>query len=353
MKKIVTSLVAILFVNSCPAQTTPGLTYFHLPVTAEKEYLPVDAFVAIRYFGTDSAKLKNYTGTNKEITMLSSIFSYIYSDNKAAFMKASDKADTMAKGVFEFYKYFVSHSKDPTLLYQAQVGIYNVFFVRLELGYPLMTFCLENNAGHLLNNPQVLQHPAVVALTEAVNKMYLFPGKFQPQNTIPAANKVISFDSAFKDPAKGLAFYCNIERIKYNISDTADTANHYNAAYTPALNFYRQTIAALVAGNMEKYYSMLATDISVALKKSFKMTGSEKESIEHYKQYESYQRNVNGILNMGDIKIIFVADTSGSNLNAAQKNYLLQTNNKMEWLNSEYYLDVLLATKEFKRVLIE
>lgn len=353
MKYRILAIIIVLssLIPESSAQSKSNLTYFSMPVQVEDDDVPSVAYLSVFYRIHKSVSLLTYTGDDPNIQFLSRLIISLQNKQQSDYLKLSLKKDTSLQGSYEFYSTFIPNSKNPVLLCEAEVGIYKIFYVRLEENYPLMAFCIRNQGAELLNNPVILEHPAIVALNDAINKAYLYPSLFkrgakQPPNT----NISIHYDSLWEDPAKPLTFYMKVEPLHYNSKNSIDSQNYYAAIYKPYLDFYSNTLNQLNAGDMDTYLN------SLSLPSRERLSGALKESGEYGKNYYIRYKNsfniVKRIIDLGQVKLLLAENPEYTSKMYMKKIYILGGKEmKIVNENFEFYFDDLIRLPEFRNAI--
>lgn len=352
MKRILISFLFTVWAVAAQAQGEMKLTYFPLPVMNETDAVRSEAYVSTDFREMGAIALKSYAGNDPEVAMLAKMISDFYEENKSAYMKMSDKRDTTLENSYGFYQMFVSHSPAPVLHYQVKAGDYSIFFVHLQRGFPLMTFALRNKGGELVNNPAVLQHPAIAAMADAVNKSFLDPARFKAVTQIAGKSLNVSFDSSFGGGGHQLRFYFDYRSVSYDVNKPDDSTTVYGAQDKGVLEFYAQTLKVLKAGQHEVYLSQLSADSRRRIQESFKLSGINERSMSDFRKYKTSASKVTGILDLGAVDLLF-AEQPSSSRRRRQTVYIIEYKGQYQWINEnfEFYLDDLMRTTEFRKAL--
>jgi hypothetical protein len=356
MRKVYMLFVILFCGFNVVAQERKGINYFNLAIEAEAEEIPADAFVSSDFSIYNSLSLKDYKGQDMETSFLSNLVKYILTDDKKRYMDISDKSDTSTAESFEFYKAVITHADNPKLMYKTEAGNKKLFYLQEAGKGFLIVFCLEAKAGKLINHPGILDQPAIYALIRSVNKYEVSPKDFMPKNSIASKYKIIQMDSSDNKSKKGLAFYFSIEKIIFNIEDEKDTASVYPPKYKPVLDFYRQVINVLKSGDLQKYYSYLSNGSRQRIEETFKNSGGVTEkNLSFYKKTMSYYNSVFEIIDLGEMKLLRVANNRATKLKGSAYIYVRETGKSIKVYNlqKEFYLDDLLRTSEFEKILSE
>ena len=345
MKIILLYLATITIWHPALGQQSSSLSFFRLPVLADSTYLPGDAYVSCRYYALKKIPLKNYKGSDPAIAKLSLIIKHTGLNEKTAYLNLSDNSDTTVSNSFEFYNFFTSKSASPQLISKIETGIYTVFFVLLEEGFPLMTFCVLRQGNTFLNHTALLYHPAIAAIAAAVNHSYSFPAEAAPVSSIPAKNSKIGFGIP-GDPENSIAFYFDLVPIHASCdSMITGTLPAERALYCHAL-------ASLKSGDFENYYKALSESGRQSVKES--LEGLPQKDIEAYQRYKSSYSFLNNAIDLGPLKLLLVSDPRNDDPTAYRSIYLGKDGKgAIKWMNEnhEFYLDDLLRTPEFRSVL--
>jgi len=334
------------------AQNESRLTYFNLSIQAEEEDLKANSFVSAYFTPLNLISINSYSGTDQGLVTLAKIIKSLASSKQSDYSDYSYKKDTTIISSYSFYSTFVSHSTNPEVYGRVSLGIFNIYYVKLEDGFPLMAFSFRNQNGNYLNNPEILELPATIALTDAINKSFLYPKIFKPQNKLNSVSNytIVRFDTINNEFCEGFEFFLNISNVSFNTIDSRDTASVFDKRFKTVLEFYRLTLTYLSEGNIDKYYQSLSIESKQRIYSTLNESGDI--GLNYYKKYKSSFSQVFKIIDLGDVKLLLVANPLFKKVKAAQYVYI-RTGAELKWINEnqEFYFEDLLRTEKFIKVL--
>ena len=342
----------LLLTMVCVAQTgNEKLTYFNLSVLIEEDEVPSGIFVSVKYEDGGMVMLKGYNGNDAATAKVSEILGYTMSNNFNGYKNVSKSSDSTIENSYQFYNVFTSHSANPRLFGKAIIGKYVLLYVELEEGIPLVVFLLEQNGNSYINYPLMSEHPAITALTDAVNKTYLYPDLFKLQKDIPARKITVSFDSSLQLRNSGFAFYLDVDQVIFNTADNKDTSNVYPGKYKEALGHYRKMLGLLASENIAAFYTGLSPKSATRLDNSFKMSGGAKgNALRFFKNDKTAYSSVMSVADLGSTKLLFVTSPKHQKVKTIRRVYIAPVEDEIKWANEnmEFYLDDLWRTNEFR-----
>ncbi len=348
-------MLACILLSCMQGSAQPGV-FFKLPVDVEDDAYASSMYAVADYTKTaGQTSLKNYSGNDADIRVLSKIIDAVNNEKRGDYNMLSDPADTTAEGSFDFYRIFLPRSKDPRLHSTVRVGNRTLYFVKLDVAIPPIVFCLVNKNGNYLNNPLFLDQKVTTAITTGVVMNYVMPEEFNITKDMPASNLVVYYDSVMGVATASTRFMLDTAHVYFNLQDVADTANYFDPKYKAILEHYRKTLKLLDEENLEGYFNMFSAESSERLKKSFAMSKDKAEALSYYKKYKNSYSIVTGILDLDKVQILLVTNSDEYQIKKVQTVYMLQEDKQVKWINEnkEFYLDELLRTEEFQNVLIE
>ena len=349
--KICILIVSILVSLQGWPQPKKSPSFFNLAIQAEEEDMPGTAYMSVDYTSLGMISMRNYQGSDEQLTTLAKMITELSKQNESAYYKLSNPKDTTLAGSYSFYSTFLPHADNPKVVCKVKLGDYSIFYLKLEEGFPLMTFCLKKVNGRWLNTPFIMEHPAVIAMTDAINKSYLYPSKFKATSKLPVPkNTKIRFDSVFGDPNFGLNFYMNIYKVSYNTKNKNDSTNSYNNALKPCLDFYANALGLLDQGKLDSYYLTLSPGSKDRIRKT--LNESDNNGLEYFKAFKSSFSKVVYVIDLGEVKLLLAQNPFFGGKKFYQKIYI-RMQPKPNWINeqSEFYLDDLLRLPAFKSLL--
>lgn len=331
-----------------------NVSAIYIPLSAylEEEDVKTSAYVQTQFAKYENPiSLKPYTGSDNSLKKLSDVLYSLAVVNDKSYTLLSDAEDTTILGSFQFYSYFLPHSEIPKVYGKSNLGDFTIYYVELEPDYPLMAFCLRNKDGKLINHPHILEHPATIALVDAVNSMYMLPELHVPSKQ-PSNEKqiTVSFDTLFGYPISGLSYHFTIADVTFNTNDVNDTANVFDAEYKSSLNFYRSTITSLKQGSLETYYANISPESKFRIDQTLAESGNDGKA--YFTRYKSSFTDVFKVVDLGNIHLLLARNPTFINYPASETIYI-SNGEETRWYNEnmEFYLDDLLRTNEFKSVL--
>jgi hypothetical protein len=353
MKALTIRLLVFFIGNLNISQGQPNLSFFKLPVLEDSVYKPGEAYVSCNFQSFNRLSIKNYTGHDEEIHALSVLLKFISSGGQTGYMAASDNTDSTLINSFNFYNFFVPHSKNPSLICRIGIGNYKIFFVRLEDGFPLITFCLLQKGNSLLNHPSILQHPAITALTQAINTAYRENSRFKPLTRIPQKNTRIYFDTAFNDYSRSFAFYFDMAKPNVYCNSLYDSMQPVIPASTAVIGFYCRQLKNLSSRSVDKYLANLSERSKIDVKASIK--NISQDGMDYFIKFNSSDSLVSRIIDLGQIKLLLAKNPKNEQQKHFHTVYIISSNKGMKQMNVNhgFYFDDLLLTKEFENVLYD
>lgn len=352
MKYFCSIFICLLCTVSARGQASPAISYLPLSVLNETEELRSNAYVSAVFHKVDGLQLKDYSGQDAGTKKLADLIRVLAIGEKSGYLGMTVSTDATAPNSYEFYHMFVQHSEDPLLMAQASAGKLNFFYVLLDASMPLMAFCLEESSdGSLYNHPEILDQPEIVAFTDAVNKIYLFPERFDVVPDLPPGTSRIAPDSNLAALANQFALFMNVQNVRFDVKDRNDTANQYDPVYRPVLQHYRNMVDNLQRGDLNAYYNTLSAESKNRLSESFAM--GEQNGFTYYRRQFGAYTLVTAIFDLGDVKILVAKNPEDARYNLPWYVYVLQSEGKIRTINiqSEFYMDDLLKSPALRKVI--
>ena len=344
-------LLAFIFVHKTEAQKDTTLTFFALPLLEGENYSPGNIYVSVHYSPLFSKPIESIKD-DWRIDKLKTILSALKSSKKELYILNSNKYDTTIEESYKFYNVFVPHANEFSLFCSIEIGDYHIYFVHLQDGFPLMTFCLKDAGSNSMNSPSILNNPLITALADAINKTYKYPKEFNILKKIPHKNTKITIDSIFGNNQKDISFYFDIYNVSFNCNEVNDSTNTYPQTMIPYLNFYKKSLELIRHENLDEYLSLFSEESKTRISASIKKANLKE--IRFYKDYKASFNKIIKVIDLGNQKLLYVT----KNINPKgrprvfQKIYLKEdykNNNKISIINenNEFYLDDLLKVPLF------
>ena len=348
MRKFEALVFFLILVISCFAQET-NHSYLFLPINNEGVELKSNALVKVKLFVfPEHLRLKEYDGKDKEIKTLSKTISFLSDGNREGFLNICDTQDTSVVEAYNFYSIFLPRSENPKVSARLDLGEFKIYFVNLQEGFPLMTFCLRSTRGKVLNHPLIMDHPSVVSIINAINKHHASPDEYVILKSPKIDNfSVVRYDTIYGRGIEPLEFYFDISKVIFRTEVAYDSSNVFETKYDKILHTYKKIIMEFEEGLFDSYFNILSKESRDRIGKNLVNASSENRA--HFTHYKSSFNKVVRIIDLGETKILLTQNSTMYDTRDVLPIYF-RDNNQINWINEQFmfYLDDLMETEEFK-----
>lgn len=337
------------------AQDAKGSTFL-MPIALDDNLFVSSARVSFRVKEYDSffiEKDKKNVSYSAGEEFVCQLFLAAQKGDKKKFLALSGSKDSVIELSYSIYNLFFSKAKKPRILYNAEIGPVSIFYVKTDVGLPLITIAIMKSDNHFVNAAKYVNNPIVGSLNSVLNEYLAHPNIKFKKTGVDTNMKTISIRN-FQDLDTNdkMSYSLRVAKVNYNLKNVKDSSNSYPTQYKELLTFCAASRDLLGKDNKIEYLNSFTQKSKNHLQKVFDNTSASEMKYKSYKKFRLLQDRIGLVVDLGDAFIV-IYKHHGNILYREFYDYVRKEGSGYRFCNAgkEFFFDDLLRRADFSNAL--
>jgi hypothetical protein len=259
----------------------------------------------------------------------------------------TEEPDSILRNSYSFYRTFMGFSDTLSIICCYQTGRLRLYLLKGSDEYPPLSIALLTDGAQVRHHPNILNDPAVIALTEVAMTGIDDPER-KPRESLPAGMSTISIEKVDGiDLREALQLAFRGAPVAYDTLDRIVLREPDAASINPVLKFFEGSLDLLKQSRLRDYLNLYTEG-------SLKRIEDHLKSDEQNESYIDYCRSfskIRYVLNADPVYVLFfTSDPSAPS--AFEHIWILKTGTGFRFANMQYrcFMDDLLQSMDIQKL---